>query len=238
MEFDSVQAAIDAARAGEPLEADDEGAAAALAWGLIGPEGEITPAAQQYLDVRGDIDDDALVFLPHVFTDLHARLAVLDGGTLLVDEFRAALLAGRGVEHCRELVPPAFAAVVDDRMAIDLFAACVALMARLSAGVAAACVAEEIVAVELLRNAAAILEARPGGGAAAAEELYGIFDLFGDDDVLRMFEFKEPGDAAVAGHSESDAELGVVDQRPEAWFVPFGLVPLTGHLGEGPEGSS
>ncbi|MFL5846180.1 MAG: hypothetical protein ACJ762_15945 [Solirubrobacteraceae bacterium] len=254
MDFESVRAVIEAARAAQaerrPLdmeELDELAVGAVLWWCLVvleeGPDAPptVTAAAEQYLLLRGDVDDDALTFLPAVFDDLHARLAVLDGGMVLVDEFRAAILSGGTVEHARELVPPAFAAVVDERMALDLFAACVALMARLSAGVPAGCVAEELVAVELLRNASVLLETRaeegtltPAEATAASEELYMLFELFEDDDVLRMFDMKEPGDAAVAGHSASDQERGVVDQRPEAWFIPFGATPLTGHLAEGP----
>jgi hypothetical protein len=113
-------------------------------------------------------------------------------------------------------------------LALDLYAAAVALMARLSAGGAAGCLAEEILAVELLRNAEGILQA--GGHEDSAEELFAIFDLFGDDDVLQLFEMKEPSDAAVAGHDDTALQLGVVDQRPEAWFSPFGDVALTGYL--------
>jgi hypothetical protein len=253
MEFDTVGPIIEAAQAaaaeGRPLRldsADQELAlGAALWWNLIvldeNPDAPplVTAAAQQYLDLEGDVDEDVLTFLPAAIDDLHARLALLDAGTVLVGQFRTAVLDGRAVEHAAGLVPPAFTAVVDEPMALDLFAACVALMARLASGQPAGCVAEEIVALELLRLAREILELRVAqdelaaeAGERAAEELYGLFELFEDDDVLRMFAMKEPGDAAVAGHSGSDAELGVVDQRPEAWFAPFGGTPLTGHLRE------
>jgi hypothetical protein len=243
-----IEAAKVAAAQGRPLEVEGEeqelAFGAALWWNLIVVEGPDTPpiltaAAHQYLDLEGVVDDDVLTFLPAAIDDLHARLALLEAGTVLVDEFRAALLDGRGVAHAAALVPPAFAAVVDESMALDLYAACVALMARLASSQPAGCVAEEIVAVELLRNARGILELRLAQdeitqevAEAAGEELYGLFELFEDDDVLRMFDMKEPGDAAVAGHTESDSELGVVDQRPEAWFAPFAGVPLTGHLRE------
>ena len=121
-----------------------------------GPEGGtpiLTRAGQQFLAIRGDICLDALYFLPDTIDDLHARAALLEAGGALVDEYRTALLAGRGPAHARELVPPAFADVIDARMTYDLFAAAVALIARLSAGDPAGCIAEEILAVRLIEIA-------------------------------------------------------------------------------------
>jgi hypothetical protein len=56
------------------------------------------------------------------------------------------------------LVPPAFAQAVDESLALNLFAASVALMAHLSDGRPASCVAEEIVAVQLIEEARSDLE--------------------------------------------------------------------------------
>ncbi len=67
---------------------------------------------------------------------------------------------------------------------------------------------------------------------AAQAELQGLFALFQDDDVLKLFEMKEPADAAVSRHDPIDVQLGVVDQRMEAWFRPFGAVAPTGYLHE------
>jgi hypothetical protein len=58
----------------------------------------------------------------------------------------------------------------------------------------------------------------------------GDYSLFEDADVLDMFEMVEPSDAAVAQHSGMNRQLGVADQRLEAWFRPFGGVVETGHL--------
>ena len=55
---------------------------------------------------------------------------------------------------------------------------------------------------------------------AAAEEMTGLFELFQDDDVLDMFEMEEPADAALARHDPVNQQLGVADQRIEAWFDP------------------
>lgn len=188
-------------------------------------------AGRQYLARKGEVDRDALFFLPRVIDDLHARSALLHAGTVLVDEFADALVHGRGVEYAAEYVPPAFAHVVDERLAVELFAAAVALIARLASDEAAGCVAEEIAAVRLLEEAGAWLEMNRDDGRISAEqaqaatgELRGIFELFEDDDVLNLFEMKEPADAAVAGHSPISKQMGVVDQRLEAWFRPFGGV--------------
>lgn len=42
----------------------------------------------------------------------------------------------------------------------------------------------------------------------------------------------EPADAAMAGHDPINWQLGVVDQRLEAWFDPFGWAAPTGYLRE------
>lgn len=214
-------------------------------WGLIlvGLEEGLPPllreAGRQYLALRGSVESSVLEFLPHVIDDVHARRALLQAGTVLVDEFRAAVLEGRAVDHARALVPDAFEPAVTERIAIDLFAASVALMARLSHGEPAGCVAEEILAVVLLDEARTRLEMeadqgtlRAAAARAAADELRGLFELFQDDDVLDLFDMQEPADAAVAGQSPISVQLGVVDQRVEAWFQPFGWTTPTGYLAE------
>ena len=65
-----------------------------------------------------------------------------------------------------------------------------------------------------------------------ATEFRGIFELFEDDDVLDLFEMSEPSDAAVAGGDPVKREMGVVDQRIEAWFEPFGWTTPTGYIGK------
>lgn len=136
--------------------------------------------------------------------------------------------------------PSAFEPLIDDGVALDLFAAAVALMVRLSAGKPAGCVAEEIVAISLMGQAEAWLEMEHGEGkidpdelAAARAHLQSLFGLFQDDDVLKLFQMKEPADVAVSQDDPINIQLGVVDQRVEAWFRPFGGVPLTGYLHEG-----
>jgi hypothetical protein len=64
----------------------------------------------------------------------------------------------------------------------------------------------------------------------------GLFELFEDDDVLDLFDMAEPADAAMAGHDPINRQLGVVDQRLEAWFDPFGSAAPTGYLRERPGG--
>jgi hypothetical protein len=43
---------------------------------------------------------------------------------------------------------------------------------------------------------------------------------------------REPADAAVAGRAPINVQLGVVDQRMEAWFQPFGWTVPTGYLSD------
>jgi hypothetical protein len=195
-------------------------------------------AGRQWLARNGEWRPDVLRFLPIYIDDLHARRALIDGGSVLVDEFRYQLLRSHGVEYAREqLVPPAFAEAIDEAIALDLFAATVALMARLSDGSPAGCLAEEVIAVALLEEAQAQLEIAVEEGDMneeeaehARSELRGLFELFEDDDVLDLFEMSEPADAALAGHDPIKRQLGVVDQRIEAWFQPFGGVAPTGYL--------
>jgi hypothetical protein len=87
-------------------------------------------AGRQFLARRGHVEHDILRFLPGRST-ISTREALLVAGTILVDEFRAALVDGDPVDHARALVPRAFATAVDRRLAVDLFAAAVALVARL-----------------------------------------------------------------------------------------------------------
>ena len=198
---------------------------------VVGIDGKpvLTRAGRQFLAMRGDICIDALFFLPDVIDDLHGRHALLEAGALLVDRFRQALLAGTGLEHARRLVPPAFTDAIDVRVTFDLFAAAVALMARLSADDPAGCVAEEILAVRLIEIAEAQLREQVEAEAISEEDaiaakasLQGIYELFEDDEVLALFEMHEPSDAASAGAD--------VDQRFEHWFQPFGGTAATGHL--------
>jgi hypothetical protein len=198
-------------------------------------------AGRQYLAVRGKVAHDVLRFLPRTIDDLHARAALLRGGTVLVDELRYAVLHDRAVDHASDIVPAAFSPAVDEALALNLFAATVALMARLSAGEPAGCVAEEILAVKLMAEAETWLELESERGTldyaatvAAKGELRSLFELFQDDDVLNMFGMEEPGDAALAGHSWIYQQLGVADQRIEAWFKPFSWTIATGHLDERP----
>lgn len=198
-----------------------------LGLALAGLEDEIPPtllvAGSQYLDRRGRVDHEVLRFLPRVLDDLATREALLLAGTVVVDEFRAAVLDGRAVEHARDVVPPAFEGAVDERLALDLYAAAVALMARLSEGAPAGCVAEEVVAVTLIDEARLVLEIRKDEGMLtegaehhAREELRELFELFEDDEVLGLF--------TVAGP--------VGGEDLEAWFDPFGGTAPTGYLND------
>jgi hypothetical protein len=215
------------------------------AWGLLltGPEQQQPPmlldAGRQYLRAQGAVDRDVLSFLPRTLDDLPSRQAILEAGSILVDEFAHQVAHGRAIAHAQEIVPPAFADAVTARLAVDLFSAAVALIARLMNDAPAGCVAEEIVAVRLIEEAKASLDIASDAGLLerdvamkAAAELSSLFDLFQDDDVLRLFAMREPADAAVAENHPISRQMGVVDQRIEAWFEPFWGLPATGHLVE------
>lgn len=197
----------------------------------------IFTAGEQFLQMSGAVDPDVLRFLPTTIDDLHARAALLTCGLVLIDSFAAEISEGMGAEFARDLVPVAFTAAVDERMAVDLFAAASALMARLSAELPAACLAEEIIAVELVSQATAHIETANESGSIDAEqcaraiaELQALYELFEDDDVLRLFEMQEPADAPVVGDTFEALQKGVADLRTESWFKRFNNVPVTGHL--------
>lgn len=212
-------------------------------WGLLyGNRLEKEPpfilrAGHQYIERDGEVEEDLLQFLPIAIDDLNTRKALLEAGTALIDQFVEAAATDDMIEYARSLVPEAFEQVVDDQLALKLFAAAVALVARLASNEPAGCLAEEIVAVELLNEAEAVLEDQtelgqttPDEEQAARRELAGLFEFFQDDDVLAMFDMKEPADAAVALHAAVNQQMGVADQRVEAWFNAFGGVAVTGHL--------
>jgi hypothetical protein len=195
-------------------------------------------AGKQYLKRNGEVSSEVLRFLSRSIDDLYAREALIHAGTVLVDEFRYQWLHGDAVDHAAQLVPQGFAQSVDRAKALELFAAAVALMARLSSGEPAGCVAEEIMAVNLIEDARARLDMRLAEGeltegevTSAARAMDGLFELFEDDDVLDMFAMREPADAALAQHDPSKRALDVVDQRVESWFEPLGLTIPTGYLG-------
>lgn len=190
---------------------------------------QLTEAGRQYLQLRGRVDPLVLSFLPFTVDDLHGRRALLRAGALLVDEFRQALLAGRGAEHAAALVPPAFAPAITERIALDLFAAATVLIARLEAEQPSACLAEELMALELVNYARSWLEVEAGRAQLTLEELRhaklavsSVLGLFGDSAVEGMEQFKEPADAALAEDGP--------DQRLDAWFRPFAHAPATGYL--------
>jgi hypothetical protein len=193
-------------------------------------------AGHQYLAARGHVGDDVLFYLPSVIDDLHARAALASAASQLTEEFREAVIDGEATSVAYRLVPAAFAGTLDESLAINLFAATVALTSRLGLQEAAGCLAEEIVAVELLSIARSELDAQLGSGLLGADEaehardeLRGLFELFEDDDVLDLFDMFEPADAALAGHDPVSQQMGKVDQRLEAWFRPFGGVNASGY---------
>jgi hypothetical protein len=210
---------------------------------LFGGLGEgLTPilplAGRQFLDRAGCVPREVLRFLPKFVDDLYGREALLKAGTTLVEEFRFQLLYGDPLDHAARLVPRAFAGAIDEKMALDLFAAAVALMVRLSDGRPAGCLAEEIMAVGLLEEAKRCLRRRCEIGELTEEEadsargeLAGIFELFEDDDVLTLFARGEPGEGALSERVQLRSRGATLDQRVEEWFVPFSWTLPTGYIG-------
>jgi hypothetical protein len=186
-----------------------------------GEEPLVLRAGRQYLELRGEIDDATLAFLAETIDDVHARAAVLRAGTELVRDLRRSLLDSRAVEHAREIVPPAFAGVVDKQLSLDLYSAAVALMTRLSHGRPPGCLAEEIVTVRVVESARENLERRPAEEldpstrAQSVAELRLLIGLFHDDTVLELFELDEPRSGT-----------GV-----ETWFGPFDSTAPPSYLG-------
>lgn len=174
-------------------------------------------SGRQWLATKREWSQDILFFLPLYIDDLYAREALIVAGTVMVDEFRYQLLHhGGAVDYVRTwVVPHAFEQAVDESLALNLYSAAVALMARLSDEEPAGCVAEEIMAVHLINEAASLLESAAideGGpltaitaeeATRATGELNGIFELFEDDDVKALFDMKEPADARRCG-AQSD----------------------------------
>jgi hypothetical protein len=235
-------AAPSAAELAPELNASAERVREALAdvqrWALVLPEvkvgDELPRAGRQFLARQGRIAVGTLEFLAPYVGDLNAREALRRAGSVVIDDLIEGAASGDLVERMRWLVPPAFAEAVDGALAARLFAAASALMARLASGEPAACVAEEIVAVRLISEAHELLAMNDGLTAdeieTAQRQLHGVFELFEDDDVLMMLHMSEPADAVLAEHSPLYAELGVADQRIEAWFTSFGWSITTGHL--------
>jgi hypothetical protein len=208
---------------------------------LRGPAPEDPPlllrAGRQYLAARGQVDKRTLRFMTTVFDDLNTRAAYLDASVALSKHFKEAVLDGRAEAFARELVPPAFSVAMTKIIALDLFQGTVVLLTRLSAGQPAACVAEEVVAIAILEQARRRLDELADEGQLdaadaeqASEELDSLFELFQDDDVLRLFDLVDPADAALAAQDPVGAELGVADQRLEEWFRPFWGLPPVAHL--------
>jgi hypothetical protein len=66
----------------------------------------------------------------------------------------------------------------------------------------------------------------------AVAELHGLLELFQDDDVLDMFDMREPSDAAASRFTFKAQQMGIADQTVEHWFDPFGWTAPTGYLRE------
>ena len=70
-----------------------------------------------------EMHDTTSELAPHVEFGAALHRHDLVGGSILVEAFRAAFTAGTAAEPARELAPPAFTLAVNDKIALDLFAA-------------------------------------------------------------------------------------------------------------------
>jgi hypothetical protein len=209
-----------ASEAGERVEVVDERLRTLEGLGLlldgrevgIGVPPLLLRAGRQYLRARGGVRPEVLAFAARVIDDLNAREALLEASGVLVDEFGDAIAAGDGVAFARSIVPPESRAAVTERLAVSLYGAAVALIARLVDGEPAACVAEEVLAVALLNEARSWLfeaDLDTGERAAALEALPSLFSLFEESQTL-------------GGDNDPDVRT---------WFTPFHGRPAAGHLG-------
>lgn len=194
-------------------------------WGLlsrVAEQGrvEVEVGIEQFVADPDQFNEDVLRFLPETIRNLWSRKALLRAGTEMVGELRATLERDDGLEPFRVLLPGPLKDQLDRLMAINLFAAAVALMTNLSRNAPASSVAEEISAVNLAERAQGILERwqvegllSPASASTAASGLGSLFSLF-DDDPQTMLSGEESGSIA-------DRE----------WiFRPVGEVPVTGYL--------
>ena len=168
-------------------------------------------------------------FLSEWVDDPHARRILLDNGLMLVDNFRDGILDDRAIDYARHVVPAVFEPAIDAAVAVRLYAAAAALMARLSCGYAAACIAEEMLGAHLVIQSSGDLEhAEEWAHLTAAEReravraLDGIFELFQDDEALSLY------GAATTEYTTPEEAVAEV----QTWFQPFNGVHVTGHLDE------
>jgi hypothetical protein len=196
---------------------------AGLIRSMTGTAPRLVTAGRQYLRRRGEVEPELLGFLPKLIEDLEARRALLEAGAELVDEFRLAVHCRSEAVYVRQLLPACSAERLDRGLAINLFAAAISLLSRLSCAARPACLAEEMIALALLEQARIKLEAELVAGVLDSEQcldaqrsLSSLFDLFEDDQALRLWS------------PEGLDQTARTD--PASWFEPYSQVPRTGYL--------
>jgi hypothetical protein len=217
-------------------------------WGLGWPgwgeqtQAFATRAGLQFLELRGRVPMDVLRFVAEEVDDLYSREALRSAMGSLLDEMTFAADEAEFIHIVRRIVPPAFAHEIDPSFARAMHAAASALAARLGEGRPAACRAEEIVAVAVLWEAEAVLESITERLATMelrhppTNALQGLFELFEDDDVLELFEMKEPADAVVVANDPIAQAMGTGAMDFSSWFEPFGWAVAVGHLDDRADG--
>lgn len=196
----------------------------------------LTGAGRQYIERKGRVGIGVLLYLPSYIDNLTGREAMIEAGARLAHSYGQAVAEGRGEEYTKQILPKAFAPAVTPMLSARMYAATIAVIARLMDQEPAVCVAEEIAALRVMEEASSIIgeQERRGGipeeeAEAAMESLTGVFELFGDSEVLNLFDMEEPSDAAVIACDQ--IEEGQIDQRLESWFRPLWGKAASGHLG-------
>ena len=171
----------------------------------------LTRAGRQFLHRSGQVEHALLAFLPQTVDDLHARSALMRGGASFVAQFRGALLDGRAPHYAAHLVPRSFRSQIDDPIALDLYAAAVGLIARLEAEQPPACMAEHLLARQLVLRAGAKLEEDVARGALSDEDAAAARAEFGGLAKL------------IPARGRPQAPL-------ESWFRPFPGAAATAYV--------
>lgn len=200
---------------------------------------KLTQAGRQYIERAGKVSMGVLQYLPHYIDSLTGREALIEAGARIAERYGRAVAEGKTEEYTRQILPKAFAPAVSPELAARMYAATIASITRLMDQEPAGCVAEEIAATRVLEEAAKIIKGQEKRGTIGGEEaeqatesLTGVFALFGDSEVLGLFEMEEPSDAAILSAQAEESHGEQIDQRLEAWFVPLWGKAASGHLGE------
>ncbi len=192
---------------------------------------ELSKVGEQYLSSGGLVGADVLKFAASVFDDLNTRRAVLVAGARLFDDLSDAMALGQGQEVFASLLPPNSDVVVDGNLQARLLASLSAFLVRLEFSQPAGCLAEEVLAVNLIAEAEEVLDSWVGpefteeSRDEAVAELEEIFTLFDDSDVTLLFVEQLDNAGNAVSPPRTYESLGI-----DEWFDVFYSTPVTGHV--------